>query len=91
MFEEIAVWRRIDTKIAARYVGFRNLDTGLIWIAYANYLTLDEDLDLGADEMIAAHKTLESFLNAFPSDTQLWKPSVSEAVAIFIERNTIDP
>ncbi|WP_145923372.1 hypothetical protein [Sphingopyxis macrogoltabida] len=77
----------MDSKIAARYVGFRNLDTGLVWIAFANYVTFDEGRDLGADEMIAPHGTLEAFLNAFPSDTQLWKPTISEAVAIFVEKN----
>ena len=87
MFEEVAVWRRIDSKSAVRYVGFRNLDTGRVWIAFANYIGIDKDRDLSADEMIAADGMLESFLDAFPSDAQLWRPTAAEAVAIFIEKN----
>lgn len=87
MFEEVAVWRRMDSKTAVRYVGFRNLDTGWVWIAFANYIGIDQDRDLSADEIIAADGMLESFLNAFPSDAQLWKSTIAEAVAVFIERN----
>ncbi len=87
MFEEVAVWKRIDSKTAVRYVGFRNLDTGSVWIAFANYIGIDVDRDLSADEMIAADGMLESFLSAFPSDAQLWKPTTSEAIAIFVEKN----
>jgi hypothetical protein len=87
MFEEVAIWRRVDSKVAARYVGFRNLETGLVWIAFANYVGFDEDRDLTASEMIAPRATLESLLSAFPADAQLWKPTLSEAVAIFIANN----
>ncbi len=66
MFEEIAVWKRVGPKVAVRYVGFRNLETSRIWIAYGNYIGLDADTDLDADSMIAARATTEYFLNAFP-------------------------
>ena len=87
MFEELAVWRRIDRKAAVRYVGFRNLETGWVWIALANHIAIEKDRDLSADELMAADGTLESFLNAFPSDVQVWKPTISEAVAIFREQH----
>ncbi len=87
MFEEIAVWKRVGPKVAVRYVGFRNLETSRIWIAYGNYIGLDADTDLDADSMIAARATTEYFLNAFPSDVELWKPTISEALDIFIANN----
>lgn len=88
MFEEIAVWQRVNSKFAMRYVGFRNLETGMVWIAFRNSIGLDEERDLSADDLIAADATLEHFLDAFPSDAQLWKPTISEALAIFIENNS---
>jgi hypothetical protein len=87
MFEEIAIWKRVDPKIAIRYVGFRNLETSRVWIAYGNYIGLDPDKDLVADDMVVAQATLEYFLNAFPSDAELWKPTISEALATFIANN----
>lgn len=89
MFEEIAVWKRVDSKVAIRYVGFRNLETNRVWIAYGNYIGLDGDEELDAESLIAAHATLEYFLNAFPSDAELWKPTIAEALAIFIANNPV--
>lgn len=87
MFEEVVVWQRANSKLAMRYVGFRNLETGRVWIAFRNYIGIDEETDLSADELIAPNAILEYFLDAFPSDAQLWKPTISEALAIFIEKH----
>lgn len=89
MFEEIAVWKRDIPKVAIRYVGFRNLETDLVWIAFANYVGIDEEeeCEIGANELICPNTTLDYFLNAFPADAELWKPTILEAVAVFRERN----
>lgn len=87
MFEEIAVWKRGASKVAIRYVGFRDLETGRVWIAFANYVGLDGDNEVTSDEVIAGNSTLEYFLNAFPADADLWKPTISEAVTAFIANN----
>ena len=84
MFEEVAVWRRIDSKSAVRYVGFRNLDTGRVWIAFANYIGIDKDRDLSADEMIAADGMLESCLVANTADCQHWWAPAAQAGSKFI-------
>ena len=88
MFEEIAVWRRVNPKVAVRYVGFRNLETTRIWIALGNYVWIDEEgRDVTADQLVGAQGALESFLNDLPGNGELWKPTISEAVALFIANN----
>jgi len=89
MFEEIAVWERRTPDLAIRYVGFRSLETGHVWIALANYLsTADEDLPSGA--LFGDAGVLESFLQDLPSSGDSWKPTILEAIAHFIESNPDD-
>lgn len=87
MFEEFAVWARITRQVAIRYVGFRNLETSRVWIAFGNFISeLDEDdrpEELKADELFCADAVLEKFLNEMPSDEQAWKPTIAEAVSYF--------
>ena len=92
MFEEIAVWKRVDAKVAMRLVGFRDLETGQVWIAFANFVRGEDDEgeELSADELICAQGTLESFLDDLPDDAELWKPTISEAVAYFIANNPFE-
>ena len=93
MFEEVTVWRELDANIAVRYTGFRNLQTTQVWIAFGNFVHLDcdeENGDLTADQLISAHSQLESFLRNRPKDAALWKPTVQEAIALFVENNPFD-
>ncbi|RYF32656.1 MAG: hypothetical protein EOO38_30775 [Cytophagaceae bacterium] len=91
MFEEFAVWEKINSRLAIRYVGFRNLENSQFWIAYGNFVSdhnqEDEPTELDADNLICANATLDSFLNMMPSDDQDWKPSIAEALAYFRANN----
>lgn len=93
MFEEVTVWQELNSNVAVRYTGFRNLETKQVWIAFANFVHLDpdeEDGDLTADQLISAHGQLESFLRDRPKDAALWKPTIHEAMALFIQSNPFD-
>lgn len=85
MFEEIAVWVRASTELAVRYAGFRDLESNQVWIAFANYVGGDEEL--GSDELISPQSMLEHFLSEMPTQPNEWKPTISDAIALFIERN----
>ena len=88
MFEEIEVWKRLNSSVAIRYLGFRDLETTRVWIAFGNYVGIDEEgSDLTADDLIAAQGALENFLNDLPDNEELWKPTISEALALFIANN----
>jgi hypothetical protein len=91
MFEEIAVWTQISSNKATRYLGFRNLETDRVWIAFGNFISdLDEDdasKDLQANELICADSTLEAFLKKLPADDEAWKPTIVEALAYFRANN----
>jgi hypothetical protein len=86
MFEEIAVWARAGADVAFRYVGFRSLESNAVWIAFANCVGRDEEL--GSDELIAPQSMLEYFLTELPTQPDEWKPTIQEAIAHFIERNS---
>lgn len=85
MFEEIAVWARESADVAIRYAGFRNLESNQVWIAFANYIGGDEQL--GADALVAPQAMLEYFLNELPTEPDQWMPTLSAAVAYFLEKN----
>ena len=85
MFEEVAVWVRSSADVAVRYVGFLNLESNAVWIAYGNYLGGDEEIV--AEEMISAQSTLENFLTEMPTQADEWKPTIKEALTHFLKRN----
>jgi hypothetical protein len=85
MFEEIAVWARAGAGVAFRYVGFRDLKSNAVWIAFANCVGGDEEV--GSDELIAPQAMLEYFLTELPTQPDEWKPTIPEAITRFIERN----
>lgn len=87
MFEEVAIWKRVNATVAVRYVGFRNLNTDSVWIAFGNYVGLNDDKDLNANELIAAQATLEAILTELPEAAEMWRPTVADAVAFFISNN----
>jgi hypothetical protein len=90
MFEEVVVWRRVDARYAIRYFGFRNLQNSHVWIAFANHLWFDDERDICATEMIAPQGILESFLGDLPKDPPSWRPTISEAVEAFINRQATE-
>ncbi|WP_168076237.1 hypothetical protein [Caulobacter sp. SSI4214] len=85
MFEEIAVWARAGEGVAFRYVGFRDLKTAAVWIAFANCVGDEEQV--GSDELIAPQAMLEHFLNELPTQPDDWKSTIAEAITHFIEKN----
>jgi hypothetical protein len=87
MFEEIAVWNRVDAKQAIRYIGFRNMEKGTVWIAFGNYVGVRDGRNLSAEEIIAADGTLTPFLDDLPSSPEAWKPNLAEAIAYFVANN----
>lgn len=92
VFEEIAVWERVNATVAVRFSGFRDLATNQVWIAFGNLLADDDEdtRELGANDLICAEANLKSFLKELPDDPDQWKPTVSEAVAFFIANNPYD-
>ncbi|WP_419319009.1 hypothetical protein ACN2C7_18875 [Caulobacter sp. ErkDOM-E] len=85
MFEEIAVWARAGADVAFRYVGFRNLESNAVWIAFVNCVGGDEEF--GSDELIAPQSMLEYFLTELPTQPDEWKQTISDAITHFINRN----
>lgn len=92
MFEEIAVWKRVDETVAIRFVGFRDLETDQIWIAFGNFVARhDGDRGtLSADQLICASSTIEAVLDSCPADAEQWKPTISEAVSFFLANNRFE-
>ena len=85
MFEEIAVWVRASPEVAIRYSGFRDLNSNQVWIAFANYVSSDEEL--GSDQLTSPQSMLEHFLSELPTQPNEWRSTISDAIALFIERN----
>jgi hypothetical protein len=86
MYEEVAAWVRVNSGVAVRYVGFRNLETKQVWIAFANYIGGDEEVD--GDGLLAPHEMLQRFLEELPSQADAWRPSLTEAITHFIAINS---
>jgi hypothetical protein len=85
MFEEIIVWSRAGEDVAVRYVGFRDLASNAVWIAFANCVGGDEEI--GSDELIAAQSMLDYFLADLPMQADEWRPTIADAISYFNERN----
>jgi hypothetical protein len=87
MFEEVSVWARPTPQSAIRYIGFRDLKTGHVWIALANYLSTADGEEIDSEAVFAGGAVVESFLQDMPPAGGDWKPTVLEAIDHFVENN----
>lgn len=85
--EEVVVWKKSSPTVAIRYVGFRNIETGKVWFACANYLSPDSDESTFEGDFLGIEVLASIFLTDLPTDESEWKSGLPEALEYFLSTN----